>query len=88
MKITLSKHQFNLLTKRNAASEAAATQAKTAQLISQQAVANAEQSRAALMDVVTYLSLADGKAGEYASFGFGSDDNGECFLELIEQPKA
>lgn len=88
MKISISKNQLNLLRKRNAASETAASAARTAQLVARQSEDNARQSAEAFSDVVSCISLDHNNAPEeYASITFGEDDDGACFLELVELPK-
>lgn len=89
MKIPITKIQLDLLSKRNAASEAAISNAKTASLISQQAQDGARQLRTAFEDVVSYLSAPSGVSSdtEFAGIKFG-EDGGEYILELIERPKA
>jgi hypothetical protein len=89
MKIPISKYQYNLLTKRNAAAEAAATAARTADLVAHQAADNANQQREALTDVVSCISAEAGQPpADYAGVKFGVNDDGSHFLELMEQPKA
>ena len=89
MKIPISKHQYNLLTKRNAAAEAAATAARTAELVARQATDNASQQREAFADVVSCISAEAGQPpAEYAGIRVGVGDDGSHFLELMEQVKA
>ena len=83
MKITITKHQLDLLNKRNAASEAAISAAKSATLV-------AQAQRGAFEDVVSCFSAAEGVKPdtEFAGIKFGTAEDGSHFLELIEQPKA
>lgn len=89
MKLPISKHQLALLTKRNAAADSAEATARTAQLVAQAAVETARQSKEAFVDIVSCISAEAGNApAEYASFRFGTDDDGTCFMELVEKPTA
>lgn len=80
MKIPIKKHEFDLLSKRNAASESAIATAKAAGKI-------AQLERTSLEETVSCFSIGAGvpQEKEFAGFQFGQNEQGEYILELIEK---
>ena len=89
MKLTITRHQHDLLQKRQTAIEHAASELQAAALVANASNDKKDALTTALTDVCSALAAESGAPSDQEFIGckFGMDADGKHFLDLQEKPK-